>query len=84
MKVVLTDGPAAGWLVEVGPLQRVVTVSLGTERLEGRRYGDVTVTVDRHVGLATYRLDLATNAWLHVKPTHAIGDVVGDVRGEER
>lgn len=78
--VTFLDGPAAGRTVEVGPLRRMVTVSLGT-RHTTRRYGDVTVDVEQHLGLATYLRDDETGEWRHVTTPLAIGDGIDVATG---
>jgi hypothetical protein len=77
--VTFVDGPAAGRTVEVDPLRRMVTVSLGTHKVE-RAYGDRVVEVDLHEGLATYLRD-ERGEWRNVETPLAIGDGVDVVAG---
>jgi hypothetical protein len=79
--VVLVDGPAAGRIVDVDPLRRMVTVSLGSRRVE-HRFGDVTVEVELHDGLATYLRD-ERGEWRHVETPLAIGDGVDIAAGRK-
>jgi hypothetical protein len=81
-RVVFVDGPAAGMAVYMHPLLRLVTVSLGSRRVE-RLFGDRAVEVDLHDGLATYLRDEETGEWRHVVTPLAIGDAADIVAGRE-